>query len=547
MNDFLTKLYRQHQSKAVACGLAAFLSLMNSAPAEAAIVDLKITKSSRYGTFKAGEFVRIEGELKGALDTSEPIPGLNRAPKNAQGRVAYSAPFVIIMPTQGVKGNGALLIDVPNRGRPISHFLYNSGRENFLPLDLDARTGFLQHHGFTVGMVQWELGQGITLPSFVDEAGVTRFVEGVGLAAIRDFAALLRSFSASASGSNQVGAFGASRFDALTTKELAPLVGQIDRVLAVGYSQTARLLKSLLIEGFNHVDKSRVFDGLHLHASASGLADVLVTGKGPASSTFFTPRFTHPEHRGVTEEPLSYEAIVSKMVLNDRSETSPNTKPPLLIVTNATTDYYNIRASLSRTGANGLKDLPVPSNVRIYDIAGASHGRALEKSCEQLPGRLDFFPVMRVSLLHLDRWVAQGRQPPGNRLMPLEPLPRETSLLQAPLHLPGAIAQVPQRDPDGNSLGGVRLPELVAPLGTHGAQNMPLSNRACNLNAAYIPFAATRAKRSASDTRLSVVERYPSREHYLKKIRAAGQQLIREEFLLAEDLQAIENAAQKAY
>lgn len=520
-------------------------ALMVSAVVQANIVEIKVNKTSAYGHFKAGHFVRVEGEIKGELAANEPIPGLDKAAKNSRGRVEYLAPFVVIMPARDAKGNGALLIDVPNRGRPISHFLYNSGRENFLPLELDPRTGFLQHQGFTVATVQWELGQGIKLPTFVDETGVTRFVEGVGLAAIRDFADLLRGFSNASSAALDV-----RSVDAMTDSALAPMVGRIDRVLAVGYSQTARLLKTLLVEGFNHVGARRVFDGLHLHASASGLADVLVAGKGPASSTFFTPRFTHPEHRGVTEEPLSYRDIVKTLELKDgaglaASRTQSPMKGPLLVVTNVTTDYYNIRASLSRTGASGLKDLPVPGNVRIYDIAGASHGRAVEKTCEQLPGRLDFFPVLRTSLLHLDRWVAKGKEPPASRLMPLEPQPNEVTLLQAPVHLPGAIVQVPLRDADGNSLGGIRLPDLVVPLGTHGAQNLPLNDRACNLNAAYIPFASNSTVRPASDSRLSLAERYSSSADYVKKVQDAGQQLIREGFLLEDDLPAIVDAAKK--
>jgi hypothetical protein len=164
-----------------------------------------------------------------------------------------------------------------------------------------------------------------------------------------------------------------------------------------------------------------------------------------------------------------------------------------------------------------------------------------------LPGRLDFFPVLRASLLHLDRWVAKGKLPPASRLMPLEPQPREVTLLQAPLHLPGALVQVPLRDADGNSLGGVRLPDLVVPLGTHGAQNLPLSDRACNLNAAYIPFATDSSARLASDTRRSLAERYSSPADYVKKVRAAGQKLIREGFLLKEDLSAIVEAAKKGF
>jgi hypothetical protein len=307
------------------CELAAVLIFTAvHAPLFARVVDITVNKVSDYGTYKAGHFVRLEGEIKGELGPEEQIPGLNKAAKNANGNgnVEHRTPFVVIMPLASAKGNGAVLLDIPNRGRPISHYLYNSGRENFLPPELNARNGFLQHNGFTVGMVQWELGQGISIPSFV---------EGVGLAAIRDFGGFMRKLPRDVISTSM-------EFTQFSTRK-----NRLNRVLAVGYTQTARLLKTLLVEGFNTVDNQRVFDGLHLHASASGLADVLVTGKGPASSIFFTPRFTHPEHRGVTELPLSYGDIVSRI----------NGEKPLLIVTNATSDYYNIRASLARTGTGG--------------------------------------------------------------------------------------------------------------------------------------------------------------------------------------------------
>lgn len=40
--------------------------------------------------------------------------------------------------------------------------------------------------------------------------------------------------------------------------------------------------------------------------------------------------------------------------------------------------------------------------------------------------------------------------------------------------------QVPKRDADGNDVGGVRLPGVDAPLGTHVALNRPLT-RSCML------------------------------------------------------------------
>ena len=120
-------------------------------------------------------------------------------------------------------------------------------------------------------------------------------VEGAGVAAIRDFADFLRNAAADEGGTPN------------------PLAGRIDRALVVGYSQTARVLKTFLIEGFNSAGGRRVFDGMHINASASGLANIFATGGGKESGTFFTPRFTDTEFRGVTEEPLTYADIMARV------------------------------------------------------------------------------------------------------------------------------------------------------------------------------------------------------------------------------------------
>ena len=507
-----------------AAWLAAAIGLLAAAGAQAAITTLEIRSSAPYGNFKGGAFDRIEGVASGELAATEAIPGLDRAALNARGRVSWKAPFVLFVPRGKATGPGAgaLLIDVPNRGRAISHFLYNSPREPFVPTgSLAPGNGFLQDHGFGLAVLQWELGTGIELPVFTDEKGVRRQVEGAGVAAIRDFADFLRRADKDSAGTPN------------------PLAARFDRTLVVGYSQTARVLKSMLVEGLTQVDGHQVFDGMHVNASASGLANIMATGTGPESGTFFTPRFSDPDFRGVTEEPLSYADIMAR--ITRRGETAPK-----MLVTNMTTDYWSIRASLMRTGAKGTVDLPVPANIRLYDVAGGSHGRADKQACDFPPGRLDFFPVMRATLLNLDAWVRGAAEPPASRLMPLEPRPGDATLLQTPNHLSGAIVQAPQRDADGNALGGVRLPDMEAPLGTHGAQNLPLSSRPCNLDAAYLAFAPTPAARAASDLRKALSERYAGREDYVGRIRAAAQKLVSERFMGEPDAAEAVRAAQDA-
>ena len=97
-------------------------------------------------------------------------------------------------------------------------------------------------------------------------------------------------------------------------------------------------------------------------------------------------------------------------------------------------------------------------------------------------------------------------------------------------------------DADGNALGGVRLPDLVAPLGTHGGQNAPETR--CSLMGSFTPFAKDLVQRTANnDTRASVTERYKNRDDYVNRIRGAALYLLESGFLLQDDAAVIVQAA----
>jgi len=63
-----------------------------------------------------------------------------------------------------------------------------------------------------------------------------------------------------------------------------PLASHVKHTTAVGYSQTGRLLKTILVKGFNAMDGKRIFDGMHFQAAHAGLLPVMQTGTGPVSS-----------------------------------------------------------------------------------------------------------------------------------------------------------------------------------------------------------------------------------------------------------------------
>ena len=491
--------------------LAIAMALALLAPAAVAkVVRLEILSKQPYGTFVDGAYQRWDGRLIGELSPSaETIPDIDKPARNARGMVEYSTNIILFLPSG--PGNGALLVDVPNRGKPYAHALYNSPRG--LPYqsgNLNPGTGFLEDNGYTIAEVQWELGQGADLPSFTDPAGKKRFVEGVGFAIVRDAADFFAPAAADAAGTPN------------------PVAGKVTRVLASGKSQTGRFLKTFLLNGFNRLDGRRVFDGVHVFVSGAGLLPIMQSGTGPESSANASPTFSDLEFPGVHDGPLTIGEIVAKV--EARGEI-----PPKMALVTSTSDYLSLRASLGRTGAKGTTDQPLPPNVRMYDVAGAAHATVLEaKACTKPPNRLDWAPVMRATFWRLDQWVAANTEPPASKLMPLQPANADPTVLRAPKNLPDAVIQIPQRDADGNPLGGVRLPDMEAPLGIHGAQNDPLSF-SCSLIGAFVPFPAER-----------LAALYPDQNAYIDRIRIAARAAQAEGFLLPDDAAIIINAIEAA-
>ena len=487
--------------------------------ADANVTRLEITSKQSYGTFKPGEFEHWEGRIFGELRPTEKIPDIEKAPKNADGLVEYSARIALTFPVDPKNGNGVLLVDIPNRGRPYAQALYNSPRdEPFEAGATEAGTGFLQDRGFAVAEVQWELGKGADLPVFIDGSGRKRFIEGVGFAIVRDAADFLAHATSDKFGT------------------VNPLQGAVRWTLASGKSQSGRYLKTFLLNGFNMTEGHRVFDGMHIFVSGAGMLPIMQSGTGPQSSAAEVPTFGNPEFRGVNDGVLTIGDVIQRVKARGEN-------PPRMILINSTTDYFSLRASLSRTGAEGTAELPVPDNVRVYDIAGASHVVLRETNCELPPARLDWSPVSRATLLHLEDWVVKGTEPPESRFMPLEEAKNDPMVLHAPSYLPKATIEIPKRDEDGNAIGGVRLPDMEVPLGTNARQNPPFSFL-CMLAGAYVAFPRTQADADAAhDRRRPVLERYTTRDEYVNRVRLAARKLERDGFLLPDDSAVIIQSA----
>jgi hypothetical protein len=103
----------------------------------------------------AGAYEKILGTLRFAVDPDHPINArvcdLERAPRDAGGRVAFAGDFYLLRPVDPARGNGSLLLDVPNRGRKVALGMLNSAVRVPDPSTAeDFGNGFLMRHGWSV-------------------------------------------------------------------------------------------------------------------------------------------------------------------------------------------------------------------------------------------------------------------------------------------------------------------------------------------------------------------------------------------------------------
>ncbi|MEZ5417568.1 MAG: alpha/beta hydrolase domain-containing protein [Vicinamibacterales bacterium] len=388
-------------------------------------------------------------------------------------------------------------------------------------------------------------------------------VIGVGLAGTRDLVSFLKYGSAS---------------------QDSPAPG-LGHAIGWGVSQTGRFLRHFVYEGFNEDEQGRlVFDGVFDQVGGSGRGS-------------FNHRFGQQSRDQLQHFNIQYP--VDMFPFTDEDQTDPvtgerdgllararrtGTVPKVFhLLTNS--EYFNRAGSLVHTDAAGTRDVAPPSTSRIYMVSSAPHivgpFPPAPYADKDFVGQADmnplvYTPVIRALFRALDRWVAEGVEPPPSRyptladgtLVPagaagwpaisgveMPPAPMVTYRLDfgpewrqgrvtiEPPRL-GApfVSLVPAVDEAGNDRGGIRLPEIAVPLAQHTGWNyrrpeIGASDRLASEIGAYRPLPRTAAERTRTgDSRRAIAERYASREDYLGRIALAAVTLVRERYLLAEDV-----------
>jgi hypothetical protein len=106
----------------------------------------------------AGAYERIIGRVYFAVNPenihNRQIVDLDKAPRNAQGEVEFSADLYLCKPKDMNKGNSAVLFEVSNRGGRGILRLVNGG--NSSDPNAEIGDGFLLREGYTIAWLGWQ-------------------------------------------------------------------------------------------------------------------------------------------------------------------------------------------------------------------------------------------------------------------------------------------------------------------------------------------------------------------------------------------------------
>jgi hypothetical protein len=396
---------------------------------------------------------------------------------------------------------------------------------------------------------------------------------GMGLLAVRDMVSFLRYGSA---------------------QEGNPCAGHIQYAYSFGRSQSGRFLRHFLYLGLNQDERDRtVFDGLIPLVAGGGRGEFNQRFGQPSNANKYSVKNLFPFHDTTQTDPDTgrTDGLLARLAARG--------KLPKIFFINTSAEYWGGHAALTHTDLDGKRDLAPSEAVRIYHFTGTQHGpgnllltdtgAADDSRGQHRPNSVDYRPLLRAALVHLDRWVTAGQTPPPSRHPRLDagtavPPAHTAATFQAmpevhfPAHLrsiarldfgpgvdDGITTLLPPKvgkpyanlvsavDEGGNELAGIRLPDISVPLATYTGWNVRHPDiggpgQTLSLLGSTIPFPATRAERQASgDPRPAITERYASKEDYLRRVKHAAETLVQQGYLLAEDLPTVTDQAAQRY
>jgi len=412
---------------------------------------------------------------------------------------------------------------------------------------------------------------------------INPYVAGVGMAAMRDFVTFLREDKQDSEGNAN------------------PLDAKVGTVSTWALSQPARLMNDFVWLGFNESLRGRpVFDGVfNWIGGGNGL------GINYRFAQVGRTERNRQNHIAQTEGTFPFSYTTSRDPLTGKVDgrnvrcTASRTCPKIMNVYSANELWVKSGSLLTTDPATGA-DLQEVANVRNYLIASSQHGNASNiatpTTCTQFGSQVDPEPVLRALWVALDAWVEKKTPPPPSvnpslaagtgALVPLNgphqdlgigaigaaaigypELPGTINLFSGlvtvrnlwdfgPRFDQGILDQVPglptgklyatvvpKVDAHGNDVGGIRTPDVTAPLGTSSGwalRSAAFAGKAdgtdgCEAAGQFVPFALNDAMKVAGDPRPSLQALYGDKGGFVAARIAAAQALQASGLLLPAD------------
>jgi hypothetical protein len=143
--------------------LAVLLLAASPLSAEVVRVDVQgrseVAGGQAFGA--AGSYEKLSGKIFFAIDpalaANRIVADIDKAPRNAAGKVEFAADFFLLKPTRVERGNGAVLYEVSNRGGKGMLGFFDHAAGSLDPTSAaDMGDGFLLRQGFTLLWVGWQ-------------------------------------------------------------------------------------------------------------------------------------------------------------------------------------------------------------------------------------------------------------------------------------------------------------------------------------------------------------------------------------------------------
>ncbi|HSP13269.1 MAG TPA: alpha/beta hydrolase domain-containing protein [Thermoanaerobaculia bacterium] len=577
--------------------------LLLATPLFARVARVEITERT---DIRGGTYERIAGQMFFALDPAnphnQPIVDVDRASRNAAGEVEFSADFEILRPKTGSE---AMFVEIANRG---GRSIMNPDREDFLI-----------RHGFTVASVGWQfdirhdprlirlyapVAKGISgkvrsdfvVPekAFDHPLGhvISGQIGGTGypVADSKERSAALTERKTQTAPRRTIprrrwrftdpttihldsGFVPGRIYEVIYTAKDPAVVGtgfaavrdfvsyakhdpkaivSVKRAYGFGISQTGRFLRHMVYQGFNADEEGRlVFDAVM----------PVVAGAGRGN---FNHRFAQPSRDAQPLSPLFYAVDIPPFTDAELLEKAVAEKVvPQMMYVNTSYEFWSRGESLTYV-PDGVTEVPLPPNVRLYTIAGMSHiggpwppakADNLELLGQNPRNPSNYWPVLHAMFIALDQWARDNVEPPPSRYphvselttevagAPVKPYqPYKFEVGPEPPRVTGSyVALVPRVDRDGNEIAGIRLPHVAVPVATWTGWNprdpkIGFPNERASFVGSFLPFPKSR-----------VAELYRDRYDYLGRYTAATMQLVRERYLVADDLASILTRGQELW